>query len=331
MGKYRIMSFDGGGIRGALTATLLKRLEQEYPQLIKEVNLFAGTSTGSFIALGLAYGLSITDISDLYSVENARSIFSPGGLGLFRPKYSNVRLREILEEYFPKDLRLQDLKKSVVIPSFKVIGKNKGQWSPVFFNNFPDSNTRNVRVIDAALASSAAPSYFPSYLTHVDGGLIANNPCMAAISIASDPYYANKVCNDICLLSIGTGYSPNKITADTTRWGLIQWIFNSTPPIPLQTIMFDGAVEADSYFSYQILKDRFYRLNPELKSPIGLGDYQQIPYLVSLGEKYNLEDIMKWLNRCWSPADFSVQYQVDYQDFDEKRARYWHKLHNKSF
>ena len=107
---------------------------------------------------------------------------------MFRPKYCNKKLKEILLTVFPRDLRLGDLKRYVVIPSFKVSSVKSDSWRPVFFNNFPDSRTRNTLVIDVALASSAAPIYFPSYKNHVDGGLIANNPCTAALSVAADPF-----------------------------------------------------------------------------------------------------------------------------------------------
>lgn len=64
--KYRILSFDGGGIRGLLTSTLLSRIEKQVPNLIHKTDLFAGTSSGGLIALGLAGGMSPDDLSNLY-------------------------------------------------------------------------------------------------------------------------------------------------------------------------------------------------------------------------------------------------------------------------
>ena len=72
---YRILSCDGGGIRGVITAKLLQALD---PSVIKNVDLFAGTSTGSIVALGLASGVSIDTIVELYSSQEACSkIFQP--------------------------------------------------------------------------------------------------------------------------------------------------------------------------------------------------------------------------------------------------------------
>jgi hypothetical protein len=63
---YRILSCDGGGIRGVITAKLLQALD---PSVIKNIDLFAGTSTGSIIALGLASGVPIDTIVELYSSQ----------------------------------------------------------------------------------------------------------------------------------------------------------------------------------------------------------------------------------------------------------------------
>ena len=66
MGHYRILSIDGGGIRGLFTCVVLQRLEEEVPGWLDRVDLIAGTSTGGIMALGLAYGLSPTTLRNLY-------------------------------------------------------------------------------------------------------------------------------------------------------------------------------------------------------------------------------------------------------------------------
>lgn len=157
---YRILSCDGGGIRGVITAKLLQALD---PSVIKNIDLFAGTSTGSIIALGLASGVPIDTIVELYSSQNACSkIFEPylplaqqdrlgrafaageqaliatsevpadSDLGdrlrelgpvLLFPKYRSDGLRELLATYIP-DITLADVwterNKGIVTPSFQL-------------------------------------------------------------------------------------------------------------------------------------------------------------------------------------------------------------------
>ena len=71
---FNILSFDGGGVRGALSIKLLERIENEISNIVKTSNMMSGTSTGSLIALGLAYGMSPSEVSKLYSKENIELI-----------------------------------------------------------------------------------------------------------------------------------------------------------------------------------------------------------------------------------------------------------------
>ncbi len=68
MPPYHILSMDGGGIRGLITAILLERLEQARPGFLAMIDLFAGTSTGGLLALGLASGKTPTQARELYEV-----------------------------------------------------------------------------------------------------------------------------------------------------------------------------------------------------------------------------------------------------------------------
>lgn len=302
MKNYKIMTFDGGGIRGALTATLLKRLNILFPKLINQVDLFAGTSTGSFIALGLACGKNPEELVELYSKENGRFIFNRQYINLSRPKYNNKNLTSVLNSTFPPGLRLRELNHKVLVPSFKVIGSGSEHWGPAFYNNFPNSSNRDEYVVDVALASSAAPTYFPAHLSHIDGGVIVNNPSTAAIAHATDTQAGKQRLTDISLLSIGTGFNPVKFTAKTKDWGVLQWALNPSPPpeLPLITILTDGVVEADAHFSSQLLGSRYFRLNPPLPEPVSLDDYKQIPNLVKLAEEFDLGPTIQWIKRNWS-------------------------------
>ncbi len=297
MAKYRIITFDGGGIRGALSTGLLKRLNDFFPDLINSAHFFAGTSTGSFIALGLASGLSPEQLVDLYSEKNGEFIFNPKYLELLRPKYDNQHLKTMLRAVFPKNPSLRDLKRKVLVPSFRVSGPL--YWRPVFYNNFRNSDNLDEKVMDVAMASSAAPVYFPSYHKHIDGGVIANNPSTAAIALAMDKLAGGQPLDDIYLLSIGTGFCPLKIDADTTSWGAIEWLVYPSPPLPLISLMFDGLVEVDARFSSQLLGERYCRLNPMLPESVGLDEYGKIPEMAALAVDYDLKPVVNWIEQQW--------------------------------
>src|SRR5919202_3127297 len=110
MSTYRIMTFDGGGIRGALTSALILRLEQQHPGLLASVDLFAGTSTGSMIALQLAYGRTAQELVDVYSEANMKSIFGePRLTNLTHPKHDNKNLIALMRQVFPDNPPLGQL------------------------------------------------------------------------------------------------------------------------------------------------------------------------------------------------------------------------------
>lgn len=88
MSKYNIMTFDGGGIRGALTVRILKIIKDKKTDIFNKTNLFAGTSTGSLIALGLAAEIDIDTLDELYTERNGRYIFHPISSELISPRCS---------------------------------------------------------------------------------------------------------------------------------------------------------------------------------------------------------------------------------------------------
>src|SRR5437867_8441668 len=170
---YRILSFDGGGIRGLLTLAILKRLEAEIPNLIRGADLLAGTSTGGIIALGLAAGKSVDELISLYK-NNGERIFDDSWFddirdisGLVGADYDQKNLGKILKGIF-KDMRLKDLGKRVLIPSFNLDNGDKDEtkrtWNPKFFHNFPgEDSDGDESVVEVALDTSAAPTYFPTH------------------------------------------------------------------------------------------------------------------------------------------------------------------------
>lgn len=296
--SFNIITFDGGGIKGALSITLLNRLQDHYPTLLDKTSLLGGTSTGSFIAIALAYGLSTSKILDIYTAENGEYIFSKSYPGVIRSKYSTEKLKEVLLNIFPEELTLKDLKKFVVIPTF-YLGDNENEWKPIFYNNIPGSPTENCNAIDVMLCSSAAPIYFPIYKNHIDGGVIANDPSLACLIHAIDDGLAKKIEN-IKMISIGTGHSYNRVLVDEDNWGAMDWIINKEPPYPIVSIALEGNSQFSQVCTLKLLDENYVRIDPYIDSNIGLDDYKSISKLINIGEECDIRHVLKWIAQKWN-------------------------------
>jgi patatin-like phospholipase/acyl hydrolase len=297
---YHILSLDGGGLRGVLTAKILERLEEAVPGFLDRVDLFAGTSTGGILALGLAAGLTPTEIGQLYKESSAR-VFADSvwddvrDLGkLIGADYSNDTLKEAILERIG-DITLDNLPRRVLISSFDLDNSPTTldvlrTWKPKFFHNFPGSDSDGEeKVVDVALRTSAAPSYFPIYQGYVDGGVVVNNPSTCALVQALNPEAGGQKLRSVCLLSIGTGATSKHIAEQDANWGLAQWARH------LVSIMIEGGVSMADYQCRQLLGKRYMRINPVLPAPISLDDARQIPLLEEIGATENLLPAIQWL------------------------------------
>ena len=315
---YRIISFDGGGIRGAFTTQILLRLTQPpYNIDLTKVQLYAGTSTGSVIATGLAMGLPIDTVAKFYEESNCKFIFSRkrfGGMNIVGPKYKRGPLKEFLTEQYTGNPTFRELPYGLSLSSFKLQSKYSKTWLSVFFNNRqdfakhkrkPEFDYRDLHVLDAVLASSAAPTYFPAYKipgrgSYIDGGVIANNPGVAGLSVAINPI--NKDVADlknVRLLSIGNGRVEREIKG-APKWGLLGWM---GPSLPLLNILSDGSSDADNYYCMSMLGQQGYRrIQVQLPKEIVLDDYAEVPKMVALAKstakefEQELKSIAEWFN-----------------------------------
>jgi patatin-like phospholipase/acyl hydrolase len=304
MAKYRILSIDGGGVRGLLVSVLLEELDSRVPRWRDKIDLVAGTSTGGIIALGLAKGLEPSRLRELY-YEKSPEIFDSAwyelreSLPIVRAKYSNEDLREELTAVLG-DTQLRHLKKRVLVASFDLADEAKGHWKPKFFHNYPGKDTDGgLRAVDVALYTSAAPTYFPSVDGFVDGAIVANNPSMAALAQTQDGRARipdRPALDDIALLSIGTGFLPRKIGGLDQDWGYTQWAR------PILRVMFDGLAGVPHYQCSQILGKRYHRVDHALDEGIEMDDWKARDELVRIGEiemKPQLDDAARWLDRQW--------------------------------
>lgn len=230
---FKILSLDGGGIRGIYTAAVLKQIEARLPRgsLIQEYfDLLTGTSTGGIIAIGLGLGIDAAAICRLY-VEDGQTIFPPAlthwrGLRFLRrlssSLYNEAAIERLLRTEFGEH-KLGDSAARLLIPA--VVGP-RPQIAVFKTDHHPDYRRDwQTPAWEAARATSAAPTYLPGHRYggdyFLDGGLFANNPIMLAIVEAMHAY--DIALNPIRVLSIGTGNAPPKLNQAMIRAGLFGW------------------------------------------------------------------------------------------------------------
>ncbi|GAB3962973.1 hypothetical protein GCM10028805_65150 [Spirosoma harenae] len=248
--KFRILSLDGGGIRGLFSLAFLVNIEAEMQrkgindwQIYKHFDLICGTSTGGIIAIALALGIPASEVYELY-YDNAKEIFgNKKGLirSLFSSSHKRNNLEKLVRDKFKSinndvDPRLADCKTNICITIYDLL---QGKPS-VLKNKYHADFVRDYHIpaYQAALATSAAPTYFDPYSSSytdlknvkqnfsnkVDGGVFANNPTLIGIIEAQKAFSKNLA--DLSVLSIGTGHMKFLDACNRKRWGYIYWLIN---------------------------------------------------------------------------------------------------------
>jgi len=301
MPTYRILALDGGGIRGLYTAVLLNRLAQAVPGFTSRADLLAGTSTGGILALGLAKGVSPQALVELYQ-NNGTAIFSRSLWHEVRDlndilgaKYDNKELTRIIQSTLGDGTLNTLLPRHVLVPSFdldnEATAPGPRTWKPKFFHNFegPQSDGEQ-KISDVALRTSAAPTYFPVYQGFVDGGVVANNPSMAALAQAIDAATGKQQLADLRLFSVGTGLSPQFVSGDRLDWGLAHWA-----PV-LANMVIEGMMGVADYECARLLGNNYFRLTPVLPAPVPLDCADKIDDLIAYANQVDITAAANWLN-----------------------------------
>jgi len=212
--NFRILALDGGGIRGAFTAAVLATWDDMIKSgggndLVKHFDLVAGTSTGAILAIGLGLGLTPLEILNFYKKEGEKIFPKDRKLRHWlTSKHKSTTLREVLTTVFGDSKLTDDSCCKLVIPTVRAI---HGEAEVIVTAHTPDRmGYRDISAVDAALASSAAPTYFDQFVKggpiareeFLDGGIWANNPILPALAEAVR--YLNIPLDRIDVLNVGT-------------------------------------------------------------------------------------------------------------------------------
>lgn len=248
---FRILAIDGGGIKGLFAAEIIKGFEDHFGSPMHEYfDMISGTSTGGLIALSLSLGIPATEIVGFYKNDGLKIFPYKTKLGrglafgrqlFWGAKYSNVALSKALKSTF-KENEMQHAKCLLCIPAYNLtLGRPKIFKSPLYINGKNLWTTdASIKMQDVALATSAAPTYFPIHQIggelFTDGGVWCNNPSLSAY-IEASKYVYNKTFDiggqeikytSIELLSISSINQPiswsTKRKKDRAAW---RWLLNN--------------------------------------------------------------------------------------------------------
>jgi patatin-like phospholipase/acyl hydrolase len=326
--KFRVLSIDGGGIRGIIPALILDAIEKETGKQIYEMfDLIAGTSTGGMLALGLTKPDPNHPNKALYKAEELVSLYEgEAGKLIFQHPHQSIfveaidealkQLSKISNLLFKGDVENLFRAKYSADGREKVLGDKLGNTFieqavkevfitsydtelriPIFFTSDLKRENKTAKSFhkvckgitmkDAAMATSAAPTYFPphkidkqdkestkgsGYYSLVDGGVFANNPTALAIMEAIITYNSNHKqsgeklhLDDILVVSLGTGSLTRSYKYDEIKhWGILKFA------APTLDIVFDGESESVSCQLEQLLPEandipkQYYRFQVDL-------------------------------------------------------------------
>ncbi len=280
----RVLSIDGGGIRGIIPAMILANLERQTGKPITEYfNAIVGTSTGAIIALGLTKPNPQSPEQPLYSAAKMVEFYEHEGprifpprlrtlrriWGLFTSRYSPGALESALDQYFGDSL-LQDAVGRVIVSAYEIEERRH------IFLDSSEYDTELSFMRDVARAATAAPMFFPparvpipdhsdhnikvkGYFALVDGAVFANNPAPYAYRVASQLTEEKMpgTVSDVLLVSLGTGGGHGPMLFDEAwHWGGIRWIDGL-----LNIVLSDPGIEEPLRIA---LKNNYVRFQPNL-------------------------------------------------------------------
>ncbi len=323
---FKILSIDGGGIRGVYPAKYLTEIQKHINNPIYQYfDLITGTSTGGIIAIALAMGIDASEILEMYrnmgtKIFKHRNYFyrllQPKFL-LFHSKYSNKFLKEALIRILDNKI-LGEAKTRLCIPTIELV---TGRTKVYKTNHHPNLKFDwKIPAWKVALATSAAPTYFPTSSSSdndilIDGGLWANNPSLVGILEAKK--YFNIPFDQIKLLSIGTctvnvffSNRKKRFGKQYKDWGVIQWA-----PYIFQITLNCHSLSVENMVTFLNLNE-YIRINDSLPKNMPIDDVDSIPdlecFAAQKAQNTLCEVIEKFFNVTVEPYKFeNNELEVD--------------------
>jgi patatin-like phospholipase/acyl hydrolase len=298
-----ILSIDGGGIRGIIPASTLVVLEEQIGKPAREVfDFLAGTSTGALISAALAAGMPATRILEIYT-QRANEIFTPPKFVADAKRfiegysYDPANIKKVLESEFGAAATWV-LNDSPVRLLITAKGINNHAWYFVRDNPKNARTTGNLGLVDCAVASAAAPTYFSPWTIEigdtatvlVDGGVgVTGDPVYQACVEAF--YYDDFTPTDTRVVSLGTGFFPSGNTVPKGLVGWVEWTVNT---------LLDAPEEQQPELVKRHFPDIMQRFDWPLPQAIDMADTSAIPELVKIGQK--AAEGMDWRQILSSPT-----------------------------
>lgn len=302
--RRQVLALSGGGYRGLYTANLISLIEKHTKRpFASHFDLIAGTSIGGILALALACEIPAQKIVELFE-QHGSAIFKRTAIGYRRARYSPKSLKKLLaDQEVLGELTLADCKHPVIIPSV-----NYSTGDPQMFKTSHAPQLvadQSQKLVDIALATSAAPTFFPRHVLdnnqYVDGGLVANAPGMIALHEAE--FYLGAPAQSIHLLSIGTMAVKPSVDPKASRlggvrdWGHVNFfktwkIADLFKSLKMTERLLELTISANETLTDYMLRqrlggDRYLRVDEQLASAqaasVGLSETGAAAREVSLG------------------------------------------------
>lgn len=303
----RVLAIDGGGIKGVFPAAFLSVIEEAVKGKAGDYfDLIVGTSTGGIIALGLGLGFSASEILKFYE-DSGPTIFGGNQFArllrhLWLSKYSPDDLKAALEKQFGSK-RLGDSRTRLVIPSF-----NPDTGKVHIFKTAHHSRLEldyKIPIVDVAMATAAAPSYFPTHRLAagtplVDGGMWANNP--VGIAVVEAISILGWKPGEIQVLSLGCTSPPLNVGwGKFVPRGLIYWGIKS-----IEVFMVAQSHSSVGIAQHLAGKENVIRVDPSApRGKYHLDNVRAIPSLRGLG----YTEAREWLPKL-RPIFFETKAEI---------------------